>query len=186
MTVPSTPRLPLRTARVGRHLVLTRAIKPARLHSAPDGVATGNGSRASASRPVSCFANELFKPTFTRLCHCVPMNMHSTGSLKAAPISIEDRAHLRLPLYLPAFLLSPGDVRDPVVVTDISATGCRVTGPVHVTVGRYLGILIPGFAPYAGWVAWQARDGFGLDFTNPLPDVVVAHIIGLGLTDRPE
>ena len=113
------------------------------------------------------------------------MNMHRTGSLAASPLSIEDRANLRLPLYLPAFLLSSGDVRDPVVVTDISATGCKIAGSVHVAVGRYLGIQIPGFSPYAGWVAWQTRDGFGLDFSNPLPNAVVAHIVGLGLCDKP-
>ena len=113
------------------------------------------------------------------------MNMQRFGSLCASPLAIEEREHLRLPLYLPAFILSPGDIRDPVIVTDISASGCKVAACVRVTMGRYLGIQIPGFARYSGWVAWQTREGFGLDFTNPLPEAVVAHIVRLGLMDGP-
>lgn len=112
------------------------------------------------------------------------MNMHRMGSMTASPLSIEERAHLRLPLYLPAFLINPGDVRDPVLITDLSATGCQIASTARVTVGRYLGIHIPGFARYAGWVVWQTREGFGLDFCNPLPTAVVDHIVKIGLADR--
>lgn len=108
------------------------------------------------------------------------MSIHAPDRLTPAPLAIEERREARLPLHLPAYVISPGDVRSAAIVSDISTLGCRVQADVRVRVGRYLGLHIPGLAPYSGWVAWQTREEFGLDFCHPLPPAVVAHISGLG------
>ena len=112
------------------------------------------------------------------------MSMHDIRGIKPVPLAIEERRDSRSPLHLPAFLLSPGGIREAVLVTDISTLGCKIVGAGPVKVGRYLGIHVPGMAHYAGWVAWQTREEFGLDFSNPLPAAIAAHITRLGLADQ--
>jgi hypothetical protein len=64
-----------------------------------------------------------------------------------------------------------------VVVTDVSALGCRIRMGVPANVGAFLTLSL-GAASVTGWAAWQRGDELGVDFAKPLDAETLALFTG--------
>lgn len=107
------------------------------------------------------------------------MSIHAPETFQAAQPVGDERRRPRLALDLPIFVLQPGREKISAVLIDLSEQGCRVAAPLRLKAGRYVGIEIPDAGRHAGWVVWQRRGSFGLDFSTTLADGEVARVARL-------
>lgn len=84
----------------------------------------------------------------------------------------EERLSEREPTGLAAWI---GE--EAVVVTDVSALGCRIRMSVPANVGAFLTLSL-GEVSVTGWAAWQRGNELGMDFAKPLDAETLAAFTG--------
>ena len=107
------------------------------------------------------------------------MSMFAPRTFRSAEPWPDERQRPRNPLDLPVFVLRPGEGRVPAAMLDICARGCRIVVAMQVRAGAYVGVEVPGGTRYSGWVVWQTRGSFGLDFASLIPDGELAQMMRL-------
>lgn len=101
-----------------------------------------------------------------------------------APGFREQRRAARKRVHVPAVLRSSTVGRINGVITDISILGCQMRVVQHLVKGTYLLVQVPTFEPFGARVVW-AEDGLvGFEFTHPLHQAVVDHIIDMSTLER--
>lgn len=66
------------------------------------------------------------------------------------------------------------------VMSDVSASGCRLRTEARISVGSFVTVTIPGLTDIGGWIAWHRGDEIGIDFTHEVPSPVADGIIRIG------
>jgi hypothetical protein len=108
------------------------------------------------------------------------MNMYRKIASDISPALIERRCASRHLVNLGALLITPLGEMIPATVTGVSTRGFRVKADYGVTIGRSVGLAIPGLPRYVGWVAWSYLGEFGLEGAQEITEDAVAHIVALG------
>lgn len=111
------------------------------------------------------------------------MSRHDYPSMKPNWLPDDTRVAKRALIQLPVFLMALGGEPFSATFTNIATHGFRVWSGYPAKMGQFLSIEIPAFARYSGWVAWTHTTEFGFDVANPLPELVIDHIINLALQD---
>ena len=108
-----------------------------------------------------------------------PLNSpHPTtaGSEAAGPRWI--RKSERLPVLLRGCCRSRSGFRDDVVITDISAEGCRVESRSStLRTGDLVLVRLQGLEGQTGTVCWTENTALGIRFDRPLYGPVVEHLV---------
>lgn len=63
-----------------------------------------------------------------------------------------------------------------VIMTEISAIGCRIVTAGRFNPGDFVMVSVPSFGPFGATVIWHADGKVGLAFARPLHAAVVAHV----------
>jgi len=108
------------------------------------------------------------------------MNMYRKSASDISPALSNRRYSSRRLVDIGVLLITPLGDMIPATVRDVSAGGFRVKADYGVTIGRSLGLAIPGLPRYTGWVAWSYLGEFGLEGTQTISEHAVAHIVALG------
>lgn len=108
------------------------------------------------------------------------MSLYRKIANDISPALIDRRYSSRCAVSIGVLLITPlGDIV-PATVTDVSSGGFRIQADYGVTIGRSLGLAIPGLPRYTGWVAWSYLGEFGLEGVEAISEHAVEHIIALG------
>lgn len=97
-------------------------------------------------------------------------------STKAGWLAIEERKALREPFNASGNVVGDRVLSSSVRVVDLSRLGCKVEWDQPIVAGRFVSLTIFGF-DLKGWVVWTGAEGYGVEFANPMPDRVVAHLL---------
>jgi hypothetical protein len=111
--------------------------------------------------------------------------MYRTIATDISPALVDRRYSSRRPVEIGALLITSLGDMIPATVTDVSSGGFRVKADYGVTIGRPLGLVIPGLPRYAGWVAWSYLGEFGLEGAQTISEDAVRHIVALGVKSDP-
>ena len=80
-------------------------------------------------------------------------------------------------IYLPATCRTSTGRKGPVMITDLTAQGCRLfLRALPVTVGLRIRVKPDTFEPLSGVVRWVRRGDAGVEFDKPLYGPVAEHI----------
>lgn len=86
------------------------------------------------------------------------------------------RCSTRNEVRISADLMIPAGPRFKVSVLDLSATGFRIETANYIDIGRRFYLIMPGFQSMQARIAWNSRDLYGCEFSQPLHPSVFTHI----------
>ena len=119
-----------------------------------------------------CAANTAENPFFTIL------GLSGVMNAKPKPEVEEDRRRApRAALRLNATIREPGRSRVGARVIDISTHGCRIEATSGTSPEAWLLLSIAGLETQYCRVVWQANEFAGLEFANPLAEVVLDNLL---------
>jgi hypothetical protein len=96
----------------------------------------------------------------------------------AAPDGLDERRRApRSPLLLDATIREPGRSRTRVRVIDISTHGCRLDAVNGPSADSWVLLSIAGIETQYCRVVWQVHEFVGLEFANPITDLVLARLL---------
>ncbi|MEG3166511.1 hypothetical protein U1701_18190 [Sphingomonas sp. PB2P19] len=95
----------------------------------------------------------------------------------SARLAADERKAVRIPVDWLATIAAVKFETQPVRIVDCTTSGCRIETAFAVTVGTFVHVAIPKFTEVPGWVAWSRPNAIGIDFSHPLPNLVLEHII---------
>ena len=107
------------------------------------------------------------------------MSIYTPGAFQAAQPLVDERQQARVGLCLPVFVLQAGAERISAQLIDVSEQGCKIAINSTLKAGKYLGIEVPAFSRFSGWVVWQTRQNFGMDFVTSISRAEVEYIVSL-------
>ncbi len=89
----------------------------------------------------------------------------------------DERKAVRIPVNWAATVTADKFKTEAVRITDCTRLGCRIETRLAVTIGTFVHVAIPNFTDVPGWVAWRSPEAIGIDFSDPLPNRVLEHVI---------
>jgi hypothetical protein len=93
----------------------------------------------------------------------------------------EDRRNKRLNVNAAAAVRDDHQPSQPVVISDVSEAGCRITGAKGFSVGALVRIKFAGELPLRAEIRWVQEDDAGCEFESTLGSDVMSSIKGHNL-----
>lgn len=86
------------------------------------------------------------------------------------------RVEGRLALEIPGMLYLHGHSSGQIIISQLSANGCRLTGvPMQLETGQLIKIMIGGIGPFEAEVRWSSSYAAGVRLAVPLHAAIIAH-----------
>lgn len=89
------------------------------------------------------------------------------------PSPYDQRRHVRHPVHIGAAVRVGERPSSPILVVDLSTSGCGVETRGHLDIGARVWLKLDGLQAWAARVAWTQDDRAGLTFDQPLHPAVV-------------